>query len=414
MAQILTTNVNNETINRNIVSLDEYKKLTGSQELQQIIESAVTGALSSMHLDNLIPDSPDSTKKMKRCAVDTELGRIWVQGTTIPEMCLDFHRKMMEKAKVEMVIQEPTHKTPLFEDYAREWWQTFGKKNVSFATIKDYETNLNKHVIPYFTGKRLDEITTKDVQEFYNARRDYSASTCRHWRTILYGIFDSAIEDGLLEKNPAKSKRLTMSSKKTERLPISREEALDLESKLALLEGTDQSMLAILLFTGARRGEMLGLQWGDIDFDAKLIHINRQISIVSNRAYVKTTKSKAGVRSVPLLPELEKILLANKPENAEDTDFIVSGKIPSSERSFRNSWERIQKKIDMDEKITPHVLRHTFLTELEASQQTDLKTLQSIAGHSKITMTMNTYVHSREENVQKVSTDVAGIYHRPA
>lgn len=104
MAQILTTNVNNETINRNIVSLDEYKKLTGSQELQQIIESAVTGALSSMHLDNLIPDSPDSTKNMKRCAVDTELGRIWVQGTTIPEMCLDFHRKMMEKAKVEIVI----------------------------------------------------------------------------------------------------------------------------------------------------------------------------------------------------------------------------------------------------------------------------------------------------------------------
>lgn len=151
-----------------------------------------------------------------------------------------------------------------------------------------------------------------------------------------------------------------------------------------------------------------------LDFDAKLIHINRQISIVSNRAYVKTTKSKAGVRSVPLLPELEKILLANKPENAEDTDFIVSGKIPSSERSFRNSWERIQKKIGMDEKITPHVLRHTFLTELEASQQTDLKTLQSIAGHSKITITMNTYVHSREENVQKVSTDVAGIYHRPA
>ena len=150
---------------------------------------------------------------------------------------------------------------------------------------------------------------------------------------------NSAIEDNLLSKNPAKSVRLTMSKKKTERLPISKEEAAALEANLHLLEGKDLLLLAILLYTGVRRGEMLGLRWEDIDFEHKLIHVRRQITFINNRPVEKLTKSKAGLREVPLLPELEQILRNHMPANDALAQYVVDGEEALSERSFRNTWK---------------------------------------------------------------------------
>ena len=66
--------------------------------------------------------------------------------------------------------------------------------------------------------------------------------------------------------------------------------------------------MALLIFTGIRRGEALGLQWEDIDFDRKLINIQRSLRFVGNKGYIGPTKSKAGVRLIPLEPQLEDIL----------------------------------------------------------------------------------------------------------
>ena len=355
-----------------ILTLDEYKNLTGDRQLQQMIQSAVTSALGQMHLDNPIPDHSNTEKsamstidaKMKRCCISTEFGNIWVQGKTIPQMCQAFHEKMRMLEGISSDSSEEDA-NPLFEDYAQEWWDTYEAKRLSGGTKIDYDMNLHKHVIPYFKGKRLKDITTKDVQGFYDERAEYSNSTCRHWRTLLYGIFNSAIEDNLL---------------------------------------------AILLYTGVRRGEMLGLRWEDIDFAHKLIHVRRQITFITNRPVEKTTKSKAGLREVPLLPELEQILRNNLPASEDFAQYVVDGEEALSERSFRNTWKRICKKVNLPKGVTPHVLRHTFLTQLQATGRVDIKTLQSIAGHSKITMTMNTYVHKDVGNVEKVSRTSGGLF----
>ena len=400
-----------------ILTLDEYKNLTGDRQLQQMIQSAVTSALGQMHLDNPIPDHSNTGKsamstidaKMKRCCISTEFGNIWVQGKTIPQMCQAFHEKMR---MLEGISSDSSAEgaNPLFEDYAQDWWDTYEAKRLSGGTKIDYDMNLHKHVIPYFKGKRLREITTKDVQGFCDERAEYSNSTCRHWLTLLYGIFNSAIEDNLLAKNPAKSVRLTMSKKKTARLPISKEEATALEANLHQLEGKDLLLLAILLYTGVRRGEMLGLRWEDIDFAHKLIHVRRQITFINNRPVEKTAKSKAGLREVPLLPELEQILRNNLPASEDFAQYVVDGEEALSERSFRNTWKRICKKANLPKGVTPHVLRHTFLTQLQATGRVDIKTLQSIAGHSKITMTMNTYVHEDTGNVEKISRTGGGLF----
>ena len=129
--------------------------------------------------------------------------------------------------------------------------------------------------------------------------------------------------------------------------------------------------------------------------------MRRQITFINNRPVEKLTKSKAGLREVPLLPELEQILRNDMPANDALAQYVVDGEEALSERSFRNTWKRICKKVSLPKGVTPHVLRHTFLTHLQATGRVDIKTLQSIAGHSKITMTMSA---SRSERLKKHMT----------
>ena len=100
------------------------------------------------------------------------------------------------------------------------------------------------------------------------------------------------------------------------------------------------------------------------------------------------------------------------PANDALAQYVVDGEEALSERSFRNTWKRICKKVSLPKGMTPHVLRHTLLTQLKATVRVDIKTLQSIAGHSKITMTMNTYVHKDVGNVEKISRTSDGLFSR--
>ena len=193
--------------------------------------------------------------------------------------------------------------------------------------------------------------------------------------------------------DPTRSKRLTYSKKKTFREALSIEDAQDIITNLPKLELKDRLLVALLLFTGIRRGEALGLQWEDIDFDRKLINIRRSVRFAGNKGYIGPTKSKAGVRLIPLEPQLEEILTALP----HDGKYILgNGEFSITEMTYKRGWERICRTINMHG-ATAHVLRHTYVTM--AAAHLDIKTLQTIAGHSDISTTMNRYAHGREDKI---------------
>jgi integrase len=198
----------------------------------------------------------------------------------------------------------------------------------------NYRLIIRKHLVPFFGDMRLDEINTVDVQRFYNQHAHQSRSTVNKLALILHGIFDSAIEDGLCVIDPTRSKRLTYSKKKTFREALSIEDAQDIITNLPKLELKDRLLVALLLFTGIRRGEALGLQWEDIDFDRKLINIRRSVRFAGNKGYIGPTKSKAGVRLIPLEPQLEEILMVLPP----DSKYILGiGEFPITEMTYKNA-----------------------------------------------------------------------------
>ena len=281
----------------------------------------------------------------------------------------------------------------LFADYAWEWFESYKVPKLRPGTEMNYRLIIRKHLVPFFGHMRLDEINTVDVQRFYNQHAHQSRSTVNKLALILHGIFDSAIEDGLCVIDPTRSRRLTYSKKKTLREALSIEAAQDIITNLPRLELKDRLLVALLIFTGIRRGEALGLQWEDIDFDRKLINIRRSVRFAGNKGYIGPTKSKAGVRLIPLEPQLEEILTALP----HDGKYILgNGEFPITEMTYKRGWERICRTINMHG-ATAHVLRHTYITM--AAAHLDIKTLQTIAGHSDISTTMNRYAHGREDKI---------------
>ena len=281
----------------------------------------------------------------------------------------------------------------LFADYAWEWFESYKVPKLRPGTEMNYRLIIRKHLVPFFGSMRLDEITTVDVQRFYNQHAHQSRSTVNKLALILHGIFDSAIEDGLCVIDLTRSKRLTYSKKKTFREALFIDAAQDIIANLPRLELKDRLLVALLIITGIRRGEALSLQWEDIDFERKLINIRRSVRFAGNKGYIGPTKSKAGVRLIPLEPQLEEILTALP----HDGKYILgNGEFPITEMTYKRGWERICRTINIHG-ATAHVLRHTYITM--AAAHLDIKTLQTIAGHSDISTTMNRYAHGREDKI---------------
>lgn len=156
-----------------------------------------------------------------------------------------------------------------------------------------------------------------------------------------------------------------------------------------------------------RRGEVLGLCWENIDWEKKLINVEQAVTFYNNQPVVGETKSEAGNRAIPLDSQLEAIL---KPTKKESGFVIGDGEKPLTERTFTRMWQRIGKKIDLHG-ATPHVFRHTYIT-LAASSGIDIKTLQAIAGHADIKMTMDRYAHKREEKVIAAGQVIGSMFRR--
>ena len=174
---------------------------------------------------------------------------------------------------------------------------------------------------------------------------------------------------------------------------------------LYLLESSDRVLLALFLYTGMRRGEVLGLRWENIDWKRRLIFVEQTVTFQNNKPILGDPKSEAGKRSVPLDERLVNILRPHRQLNG----FIIGdGLRPVMERAFIRTWLRIGKMINLYD-TTPHVFRHTYLA-IAASSGLDIKTLQAIAGHADIQMTMNCYVHKREEKIIEANELMAGSF----
>jgi len=228
--------------------------------------------------------------------------------------------EFLDKCGITMEATVPISKAPTFEAYSDQWMNTYKVGKLRPKTLKGYNDRIKCHLLPVFGNMPLTEITTEGIQALLNECRDYSHKTLQEVLTLLRQILNSAVSDKLIDVNPAADKRIYNPSRvKNEREALTFDQWRDVVNSLDRLEGFDRLYMAIIAFTGMRRGEVLGLRWEDIDLAGNVIHVRRNVTHTSNAPIIGEPKTEKGKRDVPIMDELKKYLVPMK-----ESGYIIS------------------------------------------------------------------------------------------
>jgi integrase len=270
---------------------------------------------------------------------------------------------------------------PTFHEFASEWFDGLSYEGLSENTLKDYSWQLCNHLLPYFAGHRLSEITIAEVDAYrqHKVREGkLSATSINSTLTRLSQILEVAVERELIARNAAHGKRRRLKQRKPERTSLDRAEQiaalleaageLDAEARVDRRATPRRALLATLTFAGLRIGEALALRWRDVDLDA-------------GRLRVTGSKTDAGVRQVDLVPTLREELSShkNQAEFAGGNDFVFPTETGAEternnvrRRVLLRSVERANENLakvgrnPLPEGLTPHSLRRAFISLLLA------------------------------------------------
>ena len=277
-------------------------------------------------------------------------------------------------------------------------------------TIRNYKERFEHNIKGCIGNMLLSDVKPMHCQNVLNQMKDdYKTSTIYQTRIALYCMFSDAVENDVILKNPvtkAVKYNIGKEPKKVRALTIEEQKKF-----LEVAKGTSNyNQFAFLLQTGLRTGELIGLQWSDIDFKKKVIHIQRSMeyrySVGEWR--IGEPKSKSGYRDVPLTEEAIAILKNQREKlksikviNMEFKDFVFLSRKgePTKNSAYDTTLFKLCDKAGID-RFSMHVLRHTMATRaIEGGIRP--KTLQVILGHSNVGITMNLYVHVTEDEKMK-------------
>lgn len=291
-----------------------------------------------------------------------------------------------------------------------EYWINNIKMNtVRHTTLKNYIDRYTYTIKEHLGNMIISEVRPMHCQNVINIMnsKGYSQSTMRQSKITMHAMFESAVENEIILKNPV-TKSVKCPTAKTKNV-----NALTLSEQEKLLEVASNSSLyyhyLFVLQTGLRVGELIGLQWEDVNFDKRTITISRAAHFHTlNDMRMGEPKSASSYRTIPLtdsayniLVELRKERKRNKVINLEYKNFVFLNRKdrPTTNIVYNNMLAKLCKKAGI-EKISIHVLRHTFATRcIEAGMRP--KTVQKLLGHSNINITMNLYVHVTEESKEE-------------
>ena len=322
------------------------------------------------------------------------------------------------------------------------------KYNLRESTRSSYLYTYDHYVRDTFGLKRIAEIKYSDVLQFYYHllnNQGISLGTLDSVHCLLHPTFQLAVRDEIIRKNPTDGVMKEISKESGKNRGV--RHALTIEQQRCFMEYIANHpvcfhwwpMFTILLGTGCRIGEALGLRWQDVDFDNRTISVNHSLVYYpangSNKCVLRVSlpKTDAGIRSIPMLDivkdafemlyEEQKEYGFNETEIDGMTGFIFCnrfGSVPNPQTVNRtikrvansyNAEEIIKaKKERRDPVILPdfscHHLRHTFCTRL-CENETNLKVIQSIMGHKNIETTLDVYAEATEKKKQESFENLA-------
>ena len=379
---------------------DPLKQL--EEMAQQIAMKTAEEVIRQAHLDNRtgictgISDSKGENDMPGRLREKITInGRtVWVTGGTMQQLFDNYVQLLVNEGMLEWAGNVTD--APLMKDYIRKFYSTFKQKQVE-TTIINRERIIKNHILPRFGNKKIDRITSTDMQEWFNdLNKTYARETILKIKNTINPVFEAAVEERLIERNPLNSKFIEIGGKDTvphQALPQGKMAQIRLEA--TTLDRKEKLMVGLLSYTGMRFEEVLGLRWDDINDD--WIKIQRAVVHPSRSApLIKSTKTKTSDRIIPYFPELKDLI-----ENCRTQAFILAsdkdptGETPLSYSEARRVFEKIRKRFDIKE-YSAHDFRDTCATEWR-EKGIPLDVIARLLGHAKTETTERKYVKYRTD-----------------
>ena len=315
----------------------------------------------------------------------------------------------LEKLKAELgTVTKKCTPDMTFGEWMDFWYQTYCKNTLKEHTQETYEQRIYKQIIPKIGYNPLNKVTTGTLERFYAhlkadgrlVRREQfgtglANSVIRSIHAHCRAALEKAVAEKLIYQNPAIGCKLP--PKKSAEIKILSPEAMQKLLYQAQIEGFYE-MFMLDLATGLRRGEIVGLQWKDIDFERGTLSVTKQVRYVKGELKIAPPKTKASNRSIILPPPILEMLAEYKKTVNSIWLFpspVKKEDVPREPSSCRKALARILKRAGC-EHVPFHAMRHTFASNA-FHYGMDVKTLASTIGHESVETTLNVYAHSSEQ-----------------
>ena len=296
----------------------------------------------------------------------------------------------------------------LYKEWLSNWLENYVQPSVKKRTYTRYKEIVEQHIITQLGELDLSEITPYVLQCYVtellksgNLRtgKGLSANSVNSIITVIQSTFKIAYSLGIVSEYAGnKIKRPRASEKKVE--CFSMIEQKKIEQYILNEKNTRFFGVILCLYTGLRIGELLALEWPDIDMNKGEIQVNKTCHYGKdeNGVFCRITdipKTQSSIRIIPIPKQLMPYLRDVKKKN-HSTHIVSNGSNLISIRSYQRSFSALLKKLNIQHRGF-HSLRHTFATRaLECGM--DVKTLSEILGHKNPTVTLNRYAHSLMEH----------------
>lgn len=308
------------------------------------------------------------------------------------------------------------------DEWYKKWMDVYNRPVVRANTIRQYQYIYEHNIRPYIGDPKINDITKLAVQDILNQLKDagYQWESLNKVKILLTDMFDRAIEDDMMLKNPAKGVKIPVPRPEKEVKALSQEEQ---QAFFRCSAGTFyDNLFRVAVGTGLRPGELFALREENIDFKNKVIHVEKTLLYQKLEGDTGKTfheddpKTRTSKRSVPMNKYCEdalrqqlilhKIAVNNSPKPKEAfTDYIFCTRYgtPMCAQIYSDDIKRIVTEINCTrdpleamDMFSGHCFRHTFATRcFEAGIAP--KTVQAYLGHASLNMTMDLYTSVMEQ-----------------
>ena len=322
------------------------------------------------------------------------------------------------------------------------------KRGLKDNTFQNYKYMYNMFVRPSFGKLRIASVKKSDVKRFYNTLADekiLTIATIDNVHTVLHQVFDLAVDDNYIRSNP--TDHMLKELKQSHNFETEKRKALTIAEQHLIVDFLKKHpqynhwypVFAVMLGTGMRVGEIVGLRWCDIDLEKGIISVNHTLVYYNHgdgkgcSFSINTPKTRAGERTIPMLDFVKEAFLLEKKYQEETglhckatvdcyTDFIFVNRFGDVQhqgtlnkairRIIRDCNDEVLLRGEDDPVLLPkfscHSLRHTFTTRL-CESGVNVKVIQDVLGHADISTTMDIYVDVTKDMKQK-EFNVLGEY----